>query len=255
MVAFRYPKGGPEGSVLLAVILKNNLNFLLSAINLALLSGYWGWVTKYGLENRLQVENMVQQIIRTVWNLTGKQVSPLVGGFSFSQHEIFGKIPISLGFTLLIIWSRLFRIPSFLQGQLQPPPTPSFYFNSSVLRWNLSAFKWTQNEGRLELTYCPLCLHRKHFLLTPWLWEELSQPTSSWFEKRVYHKAQTCLKLNILLPQPCQGQNDKKTLPCPVWLHFNSDNFPPLSPLLLCGHGSWRNYFPEGGTFSEHVRG
>lgn len=40
LVAFRYPKGGPEGSVLLAVILKNNLNFLLSAINLALLSGY-----------------------------------------------------------------------------------------------------------------------------------------------------------------------------------------------------------------------
>lgn len=137
-------KGGPEGSVLLAVILKNNFNFLLSAINLALLGGYWGWVTKYGLENRFQDENVVQQIIRTVWNLTGKQVSPLVGGFSFSQHEISGKIPISLGFALLIIWSHLFRIPSFLQGQLQPPPIPSFYFNSSVLRWNLSAFKWTQ---------------------------------------------------------------------------------------------------------------
>lgn len=65
MVAFWYPKDGPEGSLDLSVLLpnvvifKNNLNFLVSTINLALLSGYCGWATKHGSENRLRDENVV----------------------------------------------------------------------------------------------------------------------------------------------------------------------------------------------------
>ena len=43
------------------------------------------------------------QVSRTVNSLSGRHVLSLVGAFSFSQGEVPGRIPISLGFIASII--------------------------------------------------------------------------------------------------------------------------------------------------------
>lgn len=61
--------------------------------------------------------------------LLGVKVSHWMGPWVLlPAWKFLGKFPFLWGFVVVIVWSLLFRIPSFLPGQLQPPPPAQFLF-------------------------------------------------------------------------------------------------------------------------------